>query len=274
MQILFFCPRWGSSHIDWEDWLPQVMDAGYDGIEWGIGSIDSIAECDKVFNLCSRLNIPVISQHYETNDANIAAHLENYEKWWQKISQYPALKINTQTGKDYFTIAENQQLIELASSYAIKMGVPVVHETHRGKFSFAAHVTRQYLELLPNLRITLDASHWVNVAESLLEDQWETMALAISRTDHLHARIGYTEGPQVHDPRVNDFEESKSAHFTWWDTLVEQKKQKSETLTITPEFGPYPYMVHHPISKEPLSAQWDVNVYMMQQLRERYKGIL
>lgn len=273
MQILFFCPRWGSSHIKWEDWLPQVKDAGYDGIEWGIGSIDPLQECDKVFNLCGRLGIPVITQHYETNDPDITTHYKNYEKWWQKISAYPALKINTQTGKDYFTIDENRRLIELAAEYAARIGVPVVHETHRGKFSFASHITRAYLELLPDLRITLDASHWVNVAESLLEDQQEAMKLAITRTDHLHARIGYPEGPQIHDPRVADFEETRAAHLAWWDAVVTDKQQKGEQVTITPEFGPYPYMVHHPVNKEPLASQWDINVYMMRELRARYKSV-
>ena len=77
----------------------------------------------------------------------------------------------------------------------------VLHETHRNKFTFAAHITFDYPNRIPELRITLNASHWVNVAESFLEEQ--AIDLAIKRTEHIHARVGYPEGPQVPDPAAS-----------------------------------------------------------------------
>ena len=43
-------------------------------------------------------------------------------------------------------------------------------------------------------------------------------------------------------------------------------------LTVTPEFGPYPYMPILPYTRQPIVSQWEVNVHMMQLLRERYDG--
>jgi hypothetical protein len=52
---------------------------------------------------------------------------------------------------------------------------------------FAAHITRQFIEKNPALKLTLDISHWCNVHESLLADQKETVDLALSRVGHIHS---------------------------------------------------------------------------------------
>lgn len=270
MEIHFFCPRWGSEAIAWEDWLPKVKAADYDGIEWAVANNTDIAVLDKVFRMAGNLQLPVILQHYETSDSDFPRHLDVYARWFEKIKGYPAVKINSQTGKDYFTVTQNTQLIELANSFGLANNIPVVHETHRGKFSFAAHVMRSYLEAIQDLRITLDASHWCAVAESYLDDQAAALQLAIERTDHIHARVGYPEGPQVSDPRVAEWLEALQKHLAWWDEVVSLKRQKSQPLTITTEFGPFPYMVNVPRTGEPVANQWDVNLYMMKLLKERY----
>ncbi len=38
MDIKFFCPRWGSENLDWEEFITKVRDAGYNGIEWAIAN--------------------------------------------------------------------------------------------------------------------------------------------------------------------------------------------------------------------------------------------
>ncbi|GAB1483119.1 hypothetical protein MASR2M78_19350 [Treponema sp.] len=53
------------------------------------------------------------------------------------------------------------------------------------------------------------SSRWCTVAESYLEDQKEAVDAALSRTDHIHARVGFPEGPQVGDPAAPEWEESR-----------------------------------------------------------------
>lgn len=180
--------------------------------------------------------------------------------------------MNSQTGKDFFSFDQNKSLIELAEAFAQRSGIPVYHETHRNKFSFAAHIAREYLSRIPTLKITLDISHWVNVAESFLEDQQEVVQLAISRTEHLHARIGHPQGPQISDPRAPEWQEAVRIHLTWWDGVVENKKKAGEgaVLTITPEFGPHPYMVSLPFTRQPIANQWEINLHMVHLLKSRY----
>jgi hypothetical protein len=129
------------------------------------------------------------------------------------------------------------------------------------------------METIPELRITFDVSHWCNVSETLLQDQQETVDMALQRVDHVHARIGHPEGPQVNDPRAPEWDDAMKAHFAWWDKIVELKKQQGDTLTILTEFGPPTYMPTLPYTQEPLSNQWAINVHMKDLLRKRYAPI-
>ena len=181
------------------------------------------------------------------------------------------LFINSQTGKDYYSFEQNRQLIKSASRIAAATGVPVVHETHRGKFSFAAHVTHDYLQRLPGLRITLDISHWCAVAETLLHDQPAAIEAAVEHTDHIHARVGHTQGPQVIDPRAPEYAAALQFHLRCWDTIVDLKRKKGDAVfTITPEFGAPPYLHLFPYTQQPMVNQWDINIFMMKLLKERY----
>jgi hypothetical protein len=180
------------------------------------------------------------------------------------------LYINCHSGKDFFSYDESKTFIDHTTQLSKRTGVPIYHETHRSRILFAAPVAKQYMQKIPELRITFDVSHWCNVSESLLQDQAETLALAIERTDHIHARIGHPEGPQVNDPRAPEWEAAVKAHLGWWDEIVSRKKKAGERLTILTEFGPADYMPTMPYTRQPLADQWGINVYMMNLLRKRY----
>lgn len=270
MNIKFFAPRWGSESISWKDFFPKAKIAGYDGIEFGIPFDFPISTMDEIWNLAAQHDMLLIPQHYDTYKADFSKHFDAYCAWLEKLKPYNAIKIDSQTGKDFFNFDQNYSLIRAAEKFTQETGVAIYHETHRNKFLFAAHIAKEYLEKIPSLQITLDISHWVCVAESFLEDQPNAVNLAIERTEHLHARVGYTEGPQVPDPRMGEWQQALQAHLVWWDKIAERKRVKDEVFTITPEFGPFPYMVRLPDTGAPISNQWDVNVYMMNLLRERY----
>jgi sugar phosphate isomerase/epimerase len=269
MVVKFFCPRWGSENISWKDFFHKAKNAGYNGIEFGVPGELLTPALDEIWNLAAMHDMLLIPQHYDTYEAVYSKHYDLYCEWLEKIKPYKAIKVNSQTGKDFFSFVQNHSLIQAAEKFSQETGISVCHETHRNKFSFAAHITKEYLQKIPLLQITLDISHWVCVSESYLEDQPEAVALAIERTQHLHARVGYVEGPQVPDPRVSEWQQALQAHLAWWDKVAERKKNE-DILTITPEFGPFPYMIPLPATNDPIANQWDVNVYMMNLLRERF----
>jgi sugar phosphate isomerase/epimerase len=269
MEIAFFCPRWGQSKLGWDDFAGKVKQWGYDGVETDLP--ESHEEREAMFNALDKNGLLFIGQHWETIEPDFELHAKQYAERIQRLADAKPLFINSQTGKDYFSFEQNEQLIHHASGIAAATGVPVYHETHRGKFSFAAHITKAYLQRLPQLEITLDISHWCAVAETFLHDQQEAVQLAISRTNHIHARVGFTQGPQVNDPRAPEWKEALEFHLRSWDAVVEQHRSKGTTmLTFTTEFGPYPYMPQNPYTQHPLADQWELNVHMKTLLTNRY----
>jgi hypothetical protein len=181
------------------------------------------------------------------------------------------LYINCHSGRDFFSMEDNGKFIDYTTKVAKETGLLICHESHRSRILFAAHVAKQYIQKYSDLRLTLDISHWCNVHESLLHDQEETVQLALSRTDHVHARVGHTEGPQVNDPRAPEWADTLKRHLEWWDAIVQMKiKNGSNRLTILTEFGPPHYLPALPYTQQPVADQWGINEYMMQLLRKRY----
>ena len=178
--------------------------------------------------------------------------------------------VNCHTGRDWFDAAQNQRFFDLTHEAARRSGIPVVHETHRSRALYSASVAKQYLRHDPSLRLTFDVSHWCVVSESLLADQAEAVDLAISRSDHIHARVGQPQAPQVGDPRAPEWQQALNAHLAWWDRIVAFKKAAGAPLTMLSEFGPVPYTPALPYTREPVSDAWQINVWMMELFRQRY----
>jgi hypothetical protein len=197
-------------------------------------------------------------------------HLSQFQESVNAALKLKPLYVNCHSGRDYFSFDQNKKFIEWSLTASKEVGVPLYHETHRGRILYSAPLTKNFIDAIPTLRLTLDISHWCAVHESLLNDQPETVALALDRTDHIHARVGHPEGPQVNDPRAPEWGDAVKAHFAWWDKIVERKKSEGKPLTILTEFGPADYMPTLPYTRQPLADQWAINVYMMEVLRKRY----
>ncbi|HEY4326929.1 MAG TPA: sugar phosphate isomerase/epimerase [Mucilaginibacter sp.] len=272
MKLLFFCPRWGQEQVEWDEFLRKVKQAGYNGVEASLPFDEK--EKALILNSLQKHGLQFIAQHWETVEKDFETHCRQYEERLMNLASAKPLFINTQTGKDYYNFEQNKHLIDIARRVSQKTDVKIVHETHRGKFSFAAHVMQKYLTKIGDLRITLDISHWCNTAESLLHDQREAVETAISRTDHIHSRVGYPEGPQITDPRAPEWKDALNFHLQCWDKVVETKQlENAALLTITSEFGAPPYLPLLPYTRQPVVNQWDINVFMMDLLRRRYSEL-
>jgi len=243
---------------------------GYDGIEnwWP----ENKNEQDEMFTALKKYNLEIgfLYGAWQTNPAEHLAHFIKVMGTIAKQTIQTPLYINLHSGRDYFSFDDNKKFIEYTNVLAKDTGIPIYHETHRGRMLYAAHVTRDFIHKYPELKLTLDISHWCNVHESLLDDQPETIELALQRTEHIHARIGYAEGPQVNDPRAPEWDGTVKQHFAWWDKVVERKKKNGETMTFLTEFGPPLYMPTLPYTLQAVSNQWDINLHMLQLLRKRY----
>ncbi|MEK7256247.1 MAG: TIM barrel protein [Bacteroidota bacterium] len=265
LQIL--ATNWGFDG-SYDAFAAKAKAAGYDGVEvWIPGDEKSRGEFLEAMTKHG-LRFGFLGGGWEED---FTAHLKRFEGMLKDGVACKPLYFNCHSGRDWFTHEQAKQFFDLSYDIAKSSGVPVYHETHRGRLCFAAHVTKRFLEEMPNLRLTLDISHWCNVHESLLGDQAAAVDLALSRTDHIHARIGHAEGPQVNDPRAPEWQDAVKAHFDWWDKVVQRKATEGKTLTMLTEFGPPHYLPALPYTQQPVANQWDINVHIMKTLRERYK---
>jgi sugar phosphate isomerase/epimerase len=279
MKVDFFCPRWGFEDIDWETFLENVKSAGYSGIEWF--PFGESADLTKVIGLLKKYDLQfcivmtVVGGHLTFEE-----YLLQLKKQLTVLTQIgkgflKPLFISAQTGREYFTATQVDQCIACCNEVSKINNIPIYQETHRNKWSFAAHVITPALHRNPALLLTLDVSHWFCVSESYLEDQQEAVVLAIRHSRHIHARIGHTQGPQVTDPALPQYAEALDAHLKIWDRWIkDRKKSGDEVCTITPEFGPAPYLITTSDNKNTEhQVQWNLNLWIKQLLDKRYNSV-
>ena len=254
-----------------DEFCAKVKKEGYDGVELWWPTDNKKAQ-DEIFTALKKYNLE-IGFLCGGGQRDPQEHLEFYKKMIDAAAKQQVqrpLYINNHSGRDHYSFEQNKKFIEHTTVLAKETGISIVHETHRSRMLFAAHVTKEFIEKIPELRINLDISHWCNVHESLLSDQTAAVQLALDRADLIHARIGHPEGPQVNDPRAPEWENVVKQHFEWWDIVVERKKKNGERMVFLTEIGPPDYMPTMAYTRQPLADQWAIIVHMMNLLRKRY----
>jgi sugar phosphate isomerase/epimerase len=268
--LKIFATNWGFSGT-MDAFCAKAKSEGYEGIEVWWNSSKTVQ--DELFSALKKYQLEV-GFLVSGDDKDFKKHRETFIKNLSEATAQSIQKpsyINCHSGKDFFSYEENKTFIDLTTEIHKKTSIPIYHETHRGRMLFAAHITKNFIDKNPDLRLTLDISHWTNVHESLLENQPEAVQAALERTSHIHTRIGHEEGPQVNDPRAPEWADAVKAHLGWWDKVVEMKMKAGQPLTMLTEFGPPNYLPTLPYSNLPVANQWEINVYMMKLMRNRYK---
>jgi sugar phosphate isomerase/epimerase len=271
LDIIVLATNWGfKGTID--EFCKRIKTEGFDGLEiWWSGNkekqkelFDALQKYQLEVGFLTSGDSTVYADHERTFKINVDAATDS-------TNQKP-LYVNCHSGKDYYSFDQNAKLIEYTLERTAKTGIDILHETHRSRMCFAAHITRQFLEKYPAMYLTLDISHWTNVHESMLDDQPENINLALQRVKHIHARIGHEEGPQVNDPRAPEWQYTFKKHLSWWDKAIENRVNAGgKRMTFLTEFGPPNYLPTVPYTGLPLADQWDINGYMMKFIKERYK---
>jgi sugar phosphate isomerase/epimerase len=272
MQIKYSFSYWGNDHLSPAQFINTIADAGFDGAELFLNPSDKItdeflAAIDTIRNLNPDFYFIALQLPFPKNDS-VQAHIQIMEENFSKLAALNPLFINSHTGKDYFSFDDNCKIIDAALNFSAKNGIRILHETHRGRFSFHAASLIPYLERFPQIELVGDFSHFCTVSESMLDDQQEIIARIIPHVSHIHARIGYEQGPQVNDPQAPEWQGHLEKFVFWWQQIINTKKRAGQSLfTISPEFGPVPYMPTAPYTQQPLSNQWDNNVFMKEYLK-------
>ncbi len=258
MKLLVFRALWGMTGA-FEEQIERVAAAGYDGFEfwpeqWTI-------ERSVIMKLAERHHLKMIVGALITSKEELAPKLSG-------LAEFEPVRVNLHSGRDNMTRDEACAFFEESLRVEAKLSVPVGHETHRGRILFTPWATADYLRQFPDLHITADYSHWVNVCERLPLDEANALELANSRAVHIHGRVGYEEGPQVPDPSAPEYAGQLAWHETQWQRIRHlQANANADVLTFTPEYGPPNYLHTLPHTHVPVADLWNVCLWGAERVR-------
>lgn len=276
MQLQYVCTYWGQEDMNAAAFIDKVLAEGYDGIEINfpedavfigefqskLHSLRTAAKKDFVF-----IGQQVLPAANETT----GEYIRRMEKRLNHLIALQPDFINSHTGKDFFSFDDNCRVIEAVLNIAHRSGTRILHETHRGRFTFHATGLLPYLQKFPEMELVADLSHWCTVSESLLQDQAAVLENIIPYVAHIHARIGYEHGPQVSDPFAPEWKNHLDTFIEWWkQILTHQSDRGKKKFTICPEAGPSPYMPALPFTCQPIGNQWKINASIKELLKKEF----
>jgi sugar phosphate isomerase/epimerase len=270
MEIKILCPLWGHEHLDLKTFLDKIRNAGYNGIDTWVPQ--DANDKKLLYDYLQQHEMHIVTHQHEAYGDTFKEFKTSFKQNLHKCAEPGPILINSHTGRDYFSFQQNLELVEIAADFSAKTGITVAHETHRGRLGFCPQMIDPFFDLLDDYLITADFSHWVCVTESMLENFTGILNKAINRSRHIHARVGFEQGPQVSDPRAPEWEYALDHFLGWWDRIVGVNRQLGkEIFPITTEFGPTPYMPAKPFENTPLADQFEVNCFMKDLLQKRYQ---
>jgi hypothetical protein len=270
MKIKILSPLWGHEHLEYKVFLDKMRAAGYDGYDTWIPT--DVREKKLLFDYLQKHEMYLVSHQHEAKGSTFNEFKASFVQQLRACAEPCPILINSHTGRDYFTLEQNLELIDIAQNFSQKTGIVITHETHRGRVGYSPQMMAEIFAARKDLLITADFSHWVCVTESMLQNFSEIVDEAVRRSRQIHTRIGFEEGPQVPDPRGEEWKYAADHFLIWWDRIVaENVKQGTKILPLTTEFGPKPYMPTIPFTNSPIADQFEINCYMKDLLHQRYK---
>jgi sugar phosphate isomerase/epimerase len=277
MAIKYLCTYWGSENLSAKAFLDKVLSHGFDGVEINFPDDQQFVD-EFMFELerirkASHPEFVFIAQQVLPNEIEtVAAYKERLTNRLNFLVGLNPNAINSHTGKDFFDFDANVDILHLTEEMARNAGIPIWHEIHRGRFSFHLRTLIDYLNIFPNLKLIADLSHFCVVSESDLSDQHELLTRIYPNIQHIHARVGFEQSPQVNHPFAPEWKQHLDRYVNWWSEIIQLQSQKGNAhFTITPEFGPFPYMPQAPFTQKPLANQWELNTEMKTYLHENLK---
>ena len=274
MRLQLFRSLW-TNGFDLEAALVDCHGGLFDGVE-GPVPIEAAARRRFCANLRSA-GVPFIAEittggGYVPDTKDPARHLDDFRRKAEASLEGSPLFLTVLAGCDAWPLTHSVDFFGRALEVAAALGVVASFETHRSRSTFNPWSTRDLLEQLPALRLTCDFSHWCCVSERLvLEDEPGILALCAERAHHVHARVGYEQGPQVPHPDAPEYRAALEAHERWWDTIWSAaEKAGRSVVTMTPEFGPDGYLHTLPFSATPVASLDEINHGMARRERARF----
>ena len=238
MALRVFASAWGNA-THWGS-LRRLMDGlkfkGFAGLEASLLDLgkDTEARRDVATQARDRGLELIVGLYSHWTDyegtwaaASPAEHLDQLRRQVDACAALDPIHINVHAGCDSWPEDVSTRFYEDAQAL---VPANASFETHRGRPLGHAFQCQRILDAVPGLRLTADPSHWHVVHERFLD-----MDAVAGRVDHVHARVGNEERPQLAAP----FDDAAAAwHVAFW-----RKCWDAGARTACVEYGPAPYQL-------------------------------
>ena len=275
MKLKLFKTLWGHDGT-LTSAIEQAVQADFDGIEGPAPENTADAQRLKRMlddaGLLSIAEITTAGSYVPQRRASLQDHIDSFSAKLEHSLQLDPLFITCLGGCDAWPEEQSLEFFTRCIELATTAGIAVSFETHRSRSLFNPWITQRIVERLPEILLTVDFSHWCVVCERLMDTELDVIDAIADNVQHIHARVGYDQGPQVPDPRAPEYEYALRAHQNWWQLIWQsQLKRQFRTTTMTPEFGPDGYLHEAPFSREPVADLWQLNQWMAEEEKQHFE---
>jgi sugar phosphate isomerase/epimerase len=264
MELQLFKTLWGYNGT-LDEAAAQAVSAGFIGLE---GNADRLPRDELHSALQSRglsyiQEIVTAGNYVPRRHDTVEQHIADVERQLKLGQSLQPRQVTIIGGCDAWSLEQSVRFFDESQEIAARMDITCSFETHRSRSLFNPWVTLAVLERLPELRLTCDFSHWVVVLERQLDDDWDAVLEVANHVHHIHARVGYDQGPQVPHPAAPEYSNALTSHQRYWEAIWSaQLAAEYSCTTMTPEFGPDGYLHTIPFTQQPVADVWEINEWM------------
>jgi hypothetical protein len=236
-----------------EEAFEMVAAAGYDGMAIDLGASD-IETMRKTRPLFARHGLGCLIMAFPKT-------IEGLRPVLHMAKDFGAIAVNVIGQVPALNLAEMVPVIRAWVAMGEAEGVPVLFETHRNCITNDLYTALELIDMMPEMRLCADLSHYVVDREFWFPVSDYDKALIsriLARSDSFQGRIASREQIQVsinfpqHQKWYDQFAE-------WWDEGFRSWRARAgegETLNFLCELGPPEYAITGPDGHE-ISNRWD-----------------
>ncbi|MFY0544800.1 sugar phosphate isomerase/epimerase family protein [Brevibacillus sp. H7] len=263
----------GDDNGEWslEEKIERIAAAGFDGILGRLPAPDEAKLWRRLLDKY-RLNFGIEA---------FPAERDEFALFLKQAKEFGVSYVNAQVMDSYIIGDAAVMRLRGLMEEAAEAEIPFFVETHRGRITQDLLRTAEYVQALPNLRLTIDFSHYVLAGEMIRPDEKAEpyLQMLLERTSCIHGRVSNGEqiqvdiGPHGEHPMTERF-------LGWWKTGMSHWLKEASPGDILPfvcELGPIPYAITRKSYTNPpeeeISDRWEQTLLFKRLAEEAWNSV-
>lgn len=252
-----------------EEYFAQVQQAGFAGMGIDLASADRDT-VHKTMPLFRQYELGCVINAFPASMEDVLPVLE-------MAREFDAVVVNIIAQVIPSSVDEASLMVQDWMEEAEKENVSIEFETHRNSITNDLNYTTKLLEAVPDMKLSVDLSHYVVDREfslPLREDEARLVDKILRRADAFQGRISSAQQIQLqlefpqHQKWVVQFLDWWEAGFRYW----RKRSSADDTLIFQTELAPPEYAMTGPDGLE-MSNRWEESLIMKGWIEDLWKRL-